>query len=216
MNLVDSFKDEIKGNLEDRCKLFELPLDTKNIQKETVMYACDMLLEFRRQMNGVLPNSQVVYITKQVCKAIEMSFTLQDIPTFEENVQEQVSKYINLVGINNIVDMYYFRRKMKMAKYNRGIFFAEQSYFDTAKLLDEALIDIDDDYLYISTNKFRTKLRISLLEKDVLTNTYVSQYIDGEKFRIVMPSMEIATIIGASISISSMDKSGYSVHYNIV
>ena len=107
-------------------------------------------------------------------------------------------------------------KRLQLIKSNQGDNPNERYYFNIANSFDGSSIEIAANVVKISSDSYSIDSKLELLEKDVLTETYVSYFKDGERFRIVKPNRQFIPIIGDSISIASMNKSGYAVHYNLI
>ena len=107
-------------------------------------------------------------------------------------------------------------KRLQLIKSNQGVNPNERYYFNIANSFDGSSIEIVDNFIKISSDFYRIESKLELLETDVLSETYVSYFNDGERFRIVKPSRQLIPIIGDFISIASMDKSGYAVHYDLI
>lgn len=107
-------------------------------------------------------------------------------------------------------------KHLHLVKSNPGNDLGENYYFNIANSFDGSLIDIKENVINIFSDFYRIESELLLLEQDLLTETYMAHFNDGKKYRIVRPSQQMRSIIGDSISIASMNKSGYAVHYDII
>ena len=101
-------------------------------------------------------------------------------------------------------------------KYQNIMLNLDKNIKEAAIQIIKETIEIVDNFIKISSDFYRIESKLELLETDVLSETYVSYFNDGERFRIVKPSRQLIPIIGDFISIASMDKSGYAVHYDLI
>lgn len=74
--MVYDFSGEIKGNIQRCEKSLGRPLTMQEIMDDVVMYACCMVLEFRKEMKGAIgvnPEEHIPFIIDCVCKAAALA-----------------------------------------------------------------------------------------------------------------------------------------------
>jgi hypothetical protein len=84
-----------------------------------------------------------------------------------------------------------------------------------AKKLDRGTIQMTDSYIEISSQNCSLESSLTLFEKDAFTETWKGTFSDGTSFRIVRPNKNLTAIIGDSLTIASMLKDGFAVHFDI-
>lgn len=74
--MVYDFCGEIKGNIQRTEKSSGRPMTMQEVMEDVVMYACCMVLEFKKQMDGFIGVNQerrISFIIDCVCKAAALA-----------------------------------------------------------------------------------------------------------------------------------------------
>jgi len=100
-----------------------------------------------------------------------------------------------------------------LTKVNYGNHYLERNYCDRLKLLDGKNIELSETNIIVDSD---IRSSLTLYEKDSITTTWVGSYEDGTKFRVVCPNQALIPLTGNNVTIASMYKDGYAVHFNIL
>ena len=102
----EQFRTDISLNIKRKSKDFTINLFIADIEREAVMYSCEMILEFIKKSGGFIPPDWVDHIIDQVCQATNSLFKEFGI-TNRNNVFTEVKQKIKLPNIRQMVDSYY-------------------------------------------------------------------------------------------------------------
>lgn len=99
---------------------------------------------------------------------------------------------------------------------------AEQVSYNLVNSFDEAEIELNNQTIRIKTKKGDTyQYKITYTEGDAFTETYLGQFDDGNKFRLIKPigvALEMTKLKSSAIdafSFGSISSTGWAIHFHL-
>ena len=99
---------------------------------------------------------------------------------------------------------------------------AEQVSYDLVNSFDDAEVELNNQTIKIKTKKGDTyQYKITYSEHDTFTETYLGQFDDGNKFRLIKPigvALEMTKLKSSAIdafSLGSISPTGWAIHFHL-
>ena len=98
------FKNDLQKNIGRLSNDYTRNLYLPDIEREVIMYACDMCVEFKEK-SGFLPDEVIVQIVNQVCDAVS-GIVKEYNDSHRLIAQVSVRQNMSLPNIQSIIDNY--------------------------------------------------------------------------------------------------------------
>lgn len=113
LNMREQFKQDIIANIKILTWDFEISIYLPDLEKSCVIYATDMLLEYKQHLGPSLPTHVIAQVSEQVIDVYNQFFSNQFLQESASRCKENIKELLNNTEARNIVDDYYHRLNIR-------------------------------------------------------------------------------------------------------